>query len=136
MHRARQQEQVGGHMQMGGGGGGGGGVRSSGKPDNAFGGRTMPPIMLQWCKQELQKITKSDDDTLVHFCYTLDSPADIREYMRNYMGSTPQVSAFASEFIRKKKNRGGASKPKTVAEAVKPAKTSQKSGRRGRRRRR
>ena len=70
----------------------------------------MPRSMISWCKTQLLKITKSDDETLVRFCFTLDSPADIREYMRNYMGSTPQVSAFASEFIRRKNRCRGPKK--------------------------
>jgi len=74
--------------------------------DNAFGGRKMPVDLMRWCQQELRKMSKNADETLMEFCYTLESSADIREYMRNYMGSTPQVSAFASEFIRRKSNPG------------------------------
>ena len=80
----------------------------------------MPRSMISWCKTQLLKITKSDDETLVRFCFTLDSPADIREYMRNYMGSTPQVSAFASEFIRRKNRcRGSKKSTKTITTITK-----------------
>merc|ERR1719473_1130565 len=67
----------------------------------------MPASMRRWCEGELKKITGKEDTTLVDFCYTLESAADIREYMRNYMGSKPQVSQFASEFLKRKKGGGG-----------------------------
>ena len=103
------------------------------KPSEEF-GSNMPRSMISWCKTQLLKITKSDDETLVRFCFTLDSPADIREYMRNYMGSTPQVSAFASEFIRRK-NRCRGSKKNTQNSNHKSSRGGKNStSRRGRRR--
>ena len=68
-----------------------------------FGGKELPSGMKQWASSELRKIRGNGDLTLVHFCMTLQASADIREYMREVLGSTPQVSAFASEFIRRKR---------------------------------
>ena len=42
------------------------------------------------------------DLTLMDFLFSLESSADIREYMGAYLGSSPQVSQFATEFIKRK----------------------------------
>ena len=42
------------------------------------------------------------DMTLVQLCMALEDNSEIREYMRDYLGSTPQVSSFASEFLKRK----------------------------------
>jgi hypothetical protein len=68
-----------------------------------FGGAELPPGMSQWASGELQKLKGDRDLTLVHFCMTLQASADIREYMREFLGSTPEVSSFASEFIKRKR---------------------------------
>jgi len=65
-----------------------------------FGGKTMSSDMRKWCEGQVQKLGATM--TLIEFCYTLEDPSDIREYLRDYLGSTPQVSAFASEFIQRK----------------------------------
>jgi hypothetical protein len=36
---------------------------------------------------------------------TLDDPVEIRQYLITYLGSTPQVNNFATEFIGKKSGR-------------------------------
>lgn len=59
----------------------------------------MPASMRAWCEGELKKITGKEDTTLVEFCYTLDSAADIREYMRNYM-VCPRGAAGHLSYIR------------------------------------
>jgi hypothetical protein len=81
----------------------GGGVRNStsDSTDN-FGGQTMNEEMRRWCKTQVKKL--GADMSLIEFCYTLVDASDIREYLRDYLGSTPQVSAFASEFIKRKQN--------------------------------
>ena len=68
-----------------------------------FGGAELPPGMSKWASGELQKLKGDRDLTLVHFCMTLQASADIREYMREFLGSTPEVSSFASEFIKRKR---------------------------------
>ena len=68
-----------------------------------FGGQELPPGMKEWASGELKKIRGNRDLTLVHFCMTLTTSSDIREYMREFLGSTPAVSSFASEFIKRKR---------------------------------
>ncbi|CAM9454006.1 unnamed protein product [Heterosigma akashiwo] len=65
--------------------------------------------MEPWCRQRLKALSGSDDLTLAHFCASLRDPAEVRQYFSAYLGSTPQVSAFATEFIERKKggNSGG-----------------------------
>ena len=63
---------------------------------NDFGGHGMPPNMSEWCTSQLLKMKKDTDLTLIQFCYTLQSPVEIREYFAEYLGSTPQVNILSS----------------------------------------
>jgi hypothetical protein len=46
---------------------------------------------------------------LIQFCLILESPIEIREYLAEYLGSTPEVSLFATEFIRRKEGKPASS---------------------------
>jgi hypothetical protein len=72
------------------------------KNKDDFGGSGMTSEMVDWCQAQLKKISGSDDMTLAELCMSCESSVDIREYMASYLGSTPQVSAFATEFIKRK----------------------------------
>jgi hypothetical protein len=50
----------------------------------------------------LKRINGSDDITLMLFCMSLQSPGEIREYLSEYLGSSPLVTTFASDFIQYK----------------------------------
>jgi hypothetical protein len=56
-----------------------------------FGGKQMSKEMADWCTIQLRRINGSDDITLMHFCMSLNSGAEIRETLSSYLGSTPQV---------------------------------------------
>lgn len=62
----------------------------------------MPSEMRDWCIKELRHFKVNADMTLIDVCYSTDSNVEIREYMSEFLGSTPQVSMFASEFIKRK----------------------------------
>ena len=62
----------------------------------------MTPSLESWCKDQMRKLSGGDDLTLVAFCMTLTDPAEIKQYLTAYLGSTPQVHSFASEFINRK----------------------------------
>jgi len=62
----------------------------------------MSPTLESWCKDQMQKLNGSDDLTLVSFCMTLADKDEIRQYLTAYLGSTPQVNNFATEFIKRK----------------------------------
>lgn len=74
---------------------------SSSTPAEEF-GATMPPALETWCKEQMQKINGSDDLTLVGFCMTLPDANEVRQYLTTYLGSTPQVNNFATEFINQR----------------------------------
>jgi hypothetical protein len=42
--------------------------------------------------------------TLVEYCMTLEDPSEIRANIAAYLGSTPCVAMFASEFIQRKQH--------------------------------
>ncbi|KAL3676449.1 hypothetical protein R1sor_026397 [Riccia sorocarpa] len=56
----------------------------------------------QWCELQIKKLTGNDDMTLVDFCISLPSVAEAGEYITQYLGSTPTVQSFKSEFLRRK----------------------------------
>jgi hypothetical protein len=58
-----------------------------------FGGKGMSREMAEWCTAQLRKITSSvaDLSALMEFCTSLDSASEIREYLSQYLGSSPQV---------------------------------------------
>jgi hypothetical protein len=70
-------------------------------PADAFGAK-MSPALEKWCKDQMNKLNGTDDLTLVAFCTTLNDPDEIRQYLTAYLGSTPQVNNFATEFINRK----------------------------------
>lgn len=70
--------------------------------DNFGANGRMTPTLESWCKEQMQKLNNSDDLTLVQFCMTLTDKDEIRQYLTAYLGSTPQVNNFATEFIKKK----------------------------------
>jgi hypothetical protein len=71
--------------------------------DDNFGanGRMSPSLEL-WCKEQMERLNGTDDLTLIQFCMTLTDRDEIRQYLTAYLGSSPQVTTFATEFIRRK----------------------------------
>lgn len=67
----------------------------------------LSPALESWCKDQMRKLNGSDDLTLVAFCMTLSDPVEIRQYLTAYLGSTPQVNNFATEFINRKGGNQG-----------------------------
>jgi len=74
---------------------------SASTPAEEF-GATLSPALEKWCKEQMEKLTGSDDLTLIGFCMTLNDANEIRQYLQAYLGSGPKVSAFATEFIAKR----------------------------------
>eukprot|EP00475_Leptophrys_vorax_P022715 TRINITY_DN30935_c0_g1_i1.p1 TRINITY_DN30935_c0_g1~~TRINITY_DN30935_c0_g1_i1.p1 ORF type:complete len:881 (+),score=310.11 TRINITY_DN30935_c0_g1_i1:1965-4607(+) len=66
---------------------------------NEFGGPSLPPEFLAWCKKQLTAITGSDDITLISFLTSLNSADAIKDYIYEYLGRSAQVEEFANEFI-------------------------------------
>lgn len=77
-----------------------------------FGGKTMSKDMAEWCSAQLKKLKGTDEAMeLLQFCMSLKSSVEIREYLSQYLGSSPQVTNFATEFI---KFKDGGNRPQTV----------------------
>ncbi|KAG7349392.1 GYF domain containing protein [Nitzschia inconspicua] len=74
---------------------------ASATPSEEFGAK-IPPALESWSREKIYHINGSDDITLIAFCMTLDDANDIRQYFTTYLGSSPQVSSFANEFINKR----------------------------------
>jgi len=80
-----------------------GGKEQNQKAVDDFGANGRMTAQLEiWCKEQMRKLNGSDDLTLVAFCMTLTDPDEIRQYLTAYLGSSPQVNNFASEFINRK----------------------------------
>lgn len=65
-------------------------------------GATLSPTLEKWCKEQMEKLTGSDDLTLIGFCMTLNDANEIRQYLQAYLGNGPKVNAFATDFINKR----------------------------------
>jgi hypothetical protein len=74
---------------------------ASSTPAEEF-GTSMSPTLEKWCKEKMVQINGVDDLTLVGFCMTLNDANEIRQYLTTYLGNTPQVNNFATEFINKR----------------------------------
>ncbi len=62
----------------------------------------MNPALESWCKDQMRKLSGSDDLTLIAFCMTLSDAVEIKGYLTAYLGSSSQVNNFATEFINRK----------------------------------
>lgn len=62
----------------------------------------MPKDIAEWCESQLKRINNAADISLLHVCFSLSSAGEIREYLSEILGSTPAVSLFATEFIKRK----------------------------------
>ncbi len=65
-------------------------------------GATLSPTLEKWCKEQMEKLTGSDDLTLIGFCMTLTDANEIRQYLQAYLGNGPKINAFATDFINKR----------------------------------
>lgn len=74
---------------------------SASTPAEEF-GATLSPALENWCKEQMEKLTGSDDLTLIGFCMTLTDASEIRQYLQAYLGNGAKVNSFASEFIIKR----------------------------------
>lgn len=55
------------------------------KDSKAFGGPSLGSGLNGWCEDQLKRLTGSADMTLIHFCMSLDDPAEIRSYLSAYL---------------------------------------------------
>ena len=65
---------------------------SKDKEKSSFGGKEMSKDMADWCAGQMRKLNNTDDITLLQFCMSLESAVEVRQYLSEYLGSTPAVS--------------------------------------------
>uniref|UniRef100_A0A671N4L9 PERQ amino acid-rich with GYF domain-containing protein 2-like n=1 Tax=Sinocyclocheilus anshuiensis TaxID=1608454 RepID=A0A671N4L9_9TELE len=70
---------------------------------------------MQWCEQILHTLNTAnnlDVPTFASFLKEVDSPYEVHEYVRAYLGDTPQAKDFAKQFLeRRAKQNANQQKP-------------------------
>jgi len=56
----------------------------------------------EWCMEQMQALTGSSDVTLCEFLMTVESNSEVADYVAAYLGATPAVATFSSEFLKRK----------------------------------
>ncbi|XP_057189251.1 GRB10-interacting GYF protein 2 isoform X6 [Triplophysa rosa] len=60
---------------------------------------------MQWCEQTLHTLNTAnnfDVPTFASFLKEVDSPYEVHDYLRAYLGDTPQVKDFAKQFLERR----------------------------------
>ena len=55
-----------------------------------------------WCSQQMQSLTGSDEVTLCEFLMGVESNSEIADYVGMYLGTSAAVAPFSAEFIKRK----------------------------------
>ena len=55
-----------------------------------------------WCSQQMQSLTGSDEVTLCEFLMGVESNSEIADYVGMYLGTSAAVATFSAEFIKRK----------------------------------
>ncbi|POM70902.1 Hypothetical protein PHPALM_12603, partial [Phytophthora palmivora] len=101
---------------------------------NAFGSNNVSSEFMTWALKQLKMIDSNANVTLLEYCASVEDPGEIREYLAAYLGSTPRVSAFATEFIQRKKTQHSGKKSPGRQDAEQRASETGSSNKRGKRR--
>ncbi|KAG1706526.1 hypothetical protein DVH05_001675 [Phytophthora capsici] len=101
---------------------------------NAFGSNNVTSEFMTWALKQLKTIDSNANVTLLEYCASVEDPGEIREYLAAYLGSTPRVSAFATEFIQRKKTQHSGKKSPGHQDAQQRASETGSSNKRGKRR--
>ncbi|KAG6959342.1 hypothetical protein JG688_00010110 [Phytophthora aleatoria] len=101
---------------------------------NAFGLNNVSSEFMTWALKQLKTIDSNANVTLLEYCASVEDPGEIREYLAAYLGSTPRVSAFATEFIQRKKTQHSGKKSPGHQDAQQRASETGSSNKRGKRR--
>lgn len=73
---------------------------------------------MQWCEQTLHTFNTAnnlDVPTFASFLKEVDSPYEVHDYVRAYLGDTPQAKDFAKQFLeRRAKQNANQQKPQQI----------------------
>lgn len=75
----------------------------------------IPPEFVEWWNLSTRRLSVPSNFELLQLCLSVQSTGEIREYFATYLGSTPAVSQFATEFIRRKEALGASSNSAVAA---------------------
>ena len=56
----------------------------------------------EWCIEQMKTLTGSSDVTLCEFLMTVESNSEVADYVAAYLGTTPAVATFSSDFLKRK----------------------------------
>lgn len=105
-----------------------------GDAHNAFGSSKVSSEFMGWALKQLLTIDSKANVTLLEYVASVEDPGEIREYLAAYLGSTPRVSAFATEFIQRKKSQDCGNRSPGHHDAQQRASEAGTSNKRGKRR--
>lgn len=83
---------------------------------------------MKWCAEQMQALRGDSDVSLLQVPMSMDNAVEIREFLADVLGSTPQVSQFATEFIRRR-GLGGHAKSSASEEFQEAGKKKKKKNR-------
>eukprot|EP01026_Neomeris_dumetosa_P048415 TRINITY_DN4190_c0_g1_i3.p1 TRINITY_DN4190_c0_g1~~TRINITY_DN4190_c0_g1_i3.p1 ORF type:complete len:202 (-),score=42.69 TRINITY_DN4190_c0_g1_i3:176-781(-) len=90
----QMQQQVQGNMQKVG--------KDGGNDEGQEGTGLLNDEFKSWCRQKMLELSGNDDLTLIEFLLTVQSNSEVAEYCSEYLGKEPKVSAFVSEFLKRR----------------------------------
>ncbi|XP_074860774.1 GRB10-interacting GYF protein 2 isoform X2 [Carettochelys insculpta] len=64
-----------------------------------------PDVFTQWCEQMLHALNTAnnlDVPTFVSFLKEVESPYEVHDYIRAYLGDTPEAKEFAKQFLERR----------------------------------
>jgi len=69
---------------------------------NGEGSGVLSGPFKEWCSEQMKSLQGTEDVALCEFLMSLESNSEAAEYVTLYLGSSPQVSAFCTEFLKRK----------------------------------
>jgi len=58
---------------------------------------------VNWSKKQLKNLTRNDETTLTEYLLSLHSDKEVKEYVKEVLGTADNANKFADEFIKRKK---------------------------------
>ncbi|XP_041848117.1 GRB10-interacting GYF protein 2 isoform X1 [Melanotaenia boesemani] len=68
-------------------------------------GKSQQDTFMQWCEQTLHTLNTAnnlDVPTFASFLKEVDSPYEVHDYVRAYLGDTPEAKDFAKQFLERR----------------------------------
>lgn len=81
--------------------------------------KTQENDFSQWCEKALKSLdTSVDIPTFVAFLTEVESPYEVHDYVRSYLGDTKASKDFAKQFLEKRSQSRNKAKPPVVEESI------------------